>query len=121
MTRSADPAVATVPGALIDSFSLPDVRGGKKARGIFHGVECTAPRIADLARAASETSGKSGATKSLPLEQARNMMGPFADALCTDQVVVTRRASELDWKPMHGPALETMPACLDEWKEAVGG
>ncbi len=93
----------------------------KQARGMFHGVDGAAPRIADLARAASEAAGRSGATQSLPLEQARNMMGPFADALCTNQVVVTRRASELGWKPAHGPALETMAACFNEWKEAVSG
>lgn len=91
----------------------------KQARGMFHGDDGAAPRVADLARAASEAAGKSGATRSLPLDQARNMMGPFADALCTDQVVVTRRAPELGWKPAHGPALESMAACFKEWKEAV--
>lgn len=93
----------------------------KQARGMFHAVDGAAPRIADLARAASLAAGQSDAARSLPLEQARNMMGPFADALCTDQVVVTRRSAELGWKPTHGPALDTMAGCFNEWKEAVGG
>lgn len=93
----------------------------KRARGTFHGVDGSAPRIVELARAASEAAGKAGATKSIPVEQARQMMGPFAEAICTDQVVVTKRARELGWKPAHAPALEAMKVCFAEWKGAAGG
>jgi nucleoside-diphosphate-sugar epimerase len=93
----------------------------KRARGMFHGVDGSAPRIAELARAASDAAGNAAATKSIPVEQARQMMGPFADAMCADQVVVTKRAREVGWNPAHAPALEAMKACFAEWKGAAGG
>ncbi len=92
----------------------------KRARGMFHGVDGSAPRIEDLARAASETAGKAGATKSIPVEQARQMMGPFADAICTNQVVVTKRSTELGWKPPHKRALDAMAEAFKEWREQTG-
>ncbi len=88
----------------------------KQARGMFHGVDGAAPRIADLARAASEAAGKAGATKSIPLERARQMMGPFAEALCTYQVVVTKRSAELGWKPAHARALDVTADVFAEWR-----
>ncbi|MCK6502160.1 NAD(P)H-binding protein [Myxococcota bacterium] len=92
----------------------------RRAGGTFHGVDGGAPRIAELASAASQAAGGAGATRSVPVEQARETMGPFADALCTDQVVVTRRALELGWRPRHPAALEAMGTCYQEWRQAVG-
>jgi len=43
---------------------------------------------------------------------------PYADALCTDQVVVTTRAVELGWKPSHRSPLDAMDECLAEWRAA---
>lgn len=88
----------------------------KQARGMFHGVDGAAPRIVDLARAASEAAGKAGATRSIPIEQARQMMGPFAEALCTHQVVVTRRSADLGWKPARKQPLDAMSDVFAEWR-----
>ncbi len=88
----------------------------KRARGMFHGVDGAAPRIADLAKAASEAAGKGGATTSISIEQARQTMGPFADALCTDQVVVTKRSADLGWIPAHERALDAMAEVFAEWQ-----
>lgn len=89
-----------------------------RARGIFHGVDGTAPRVAELARAASTAAGKGGAARSIPLEEARQIFGPFADALCTDQVVVASRSAELGWRPSHRPPLESMTDAFAEWTES---
>lgn len=78
----------------------------KRAQGIFHGVDGAAPTLASVARAVSAAVGKGGATRILPVEEARASMGPFADALCTDQVVVTKRSAELGWGANH-PTLDT--------------
>jgi len=94
----------------------------KPARGIFHGVDGAAPALAAVARAVSNAAGKGGATSVLPIEQARAKMGPFADALCTDQVVVTKRSVELGWRPTH-PPLDTdkgVQAAVAEWKREAG-
>jgi nucleoside-diphosphate-sugar epimerase len=92
----------------------------KRARGVFHAVDGASPRIAELARAASEAAGKGGATRSLSVEEARKQMGPFADALCTDQVVVTRRSVELGWKPAHRPFLESAREVFAAWRRRAG-
>jgi len=83
----------------------------RKARGVFHGVDGAAPRVVELARAASEAAGRAGAIRSVPLAQARGVMGPFADALCVNQVVGSRR-----WAPAHAPALESMAEAFAEWQ-----
>lgn len=87
-----------------------------RAQGIFHGVDGAAPRVAELARAASEAAGRAGATKRTSREDARKMMGGLADAICTDQVVVTQRASEVAWKPRRKPALDAMADLFAEWR-----
>ncbi|MHB8417223.1 MAG: NAD-dependent epimerase/dehydratase family protein [Myxococcales bacterium] len=90
----------------------------KGARGVFHGVDGGAARIAEVARAASEAAGKGGAVKSVPVEQARQKMGPFADALCADQIVTTRRAAEVGWKPAHPPLPAGLREAFAEWQAA---
>lgn len=88
----------------------------KRASGVFHGVDGTAPRIAELAKAASETAGRGGATRSISIEQARQTMGPFADAVCTHQVIVSKRSAELGWRPAHTRALDAMAEVFAEWR-----
>jgi nucleoside-diphosphate-sugar epimerase len=92
----------------------------KHARGIFHGVDGSAPRIGDLARGASEAAGKAGVTKGIPLAEARQMMGPYADALCTHQVVATKRSAELLWMPTRKRPLDAMAEEFRDWKESIG-
>ena len=76
----------------------------KHARGILHGVDGAAPRIAELARVASDVAGKNGATRSMPIDEARAKMGPFADALTTNsrRHHAPRRRARLEVRP---PAL----------------
>lgn len=92
----------------------------KRARGVFHGVDGAAPRIVELATAASEAAGKGGSTRSISREQARETMGPFADALCTHQVIVGKRSAELGWKPAHECALDAMAEVFTEWRTENG-
>lgn len=93
----------------------------KRAQGIFHAVDGASPALGSIARAVSAAMGKGGETRSLPIEQARAKMGPFADALCTDQVVITKRSPELGWRATH-PSLDTnsgVKAAVAEWKREV--
>lgn len=83
----------------------------RKGRGVFHGVDGAAPRVVELVRSASEAAGRDGAIRSVPLAQARAVMGPFADALCVNQVVGSRR-----WAPAHKPALESVAEAFAEWQ-----
>jgi nucleoside-diphosphate-sugar epimerase len=89
------------------------------ARGIFHAVDGTALRLAEVARAASAAAGKQGATRQIPLPEARRNLGPFADALALDQIVVSRRAAELAWRPQHPSFLAEAANAYQEWKAAT--
>ncbi len=60
-----------------------------------------------LAEAASRAAGAGGATRSLSLDEARQVWGPLADALALDQQFTARRArDELGWVPREPGVLE---------------
>jgi nucleoside-diphosphate-sugar epimerase len=91
-----------------------------RGRGVFHAVDGNAVQLADVARAASEAAGAGGATRSLPLDEARQKMGPIADALVLDQVIQSGRNVEIGWRPLHDSFLGAAPAAYAEWKAAQG-
>jgi nucleoside-diphosphate-sugar epimerase len=60
-----------------------------------------------LAEAASRAAGAEGATRSLSLDEARQVWGPLADALALDQQFTAGHArDELGWVPREGGVLE---------------
>lgn len=87
----------------------------KAARGVVHGVDNVPVRQADAARAASEAAGKGGKLRAMPLEEARARWGAMADALAMNQVVRTRRAAELGWRPAHPPFPAAAKAAFSEF------
>ena len=82
--------------------------------GIFHCAE-PAERVGDLAAAASRAAAAGGATQRLSVAQAREEMGPIADALTLDQVVGCRRARAFGWEPVHRPFIESAATVYREW------
>jgi nucleoside-diphosphate-sugar epimerase len=88
------------------------------ARGIFHAVDGTAVPLGDVVRAASQAAGRGGATRSIPIEEARRTLGPYADALALDQIVESRRAADLGWRPEHPNFLGEADKAYQEWKSA---
>ena len=89
-----------------------------RASGVFHAVDGNGVQLAEVARAASEAAGSGGATRSVPIEQARQTLGPFADCLALDQLVESRRAAELGWRPEHSNFLGEAARAYQEWKSA---
>jgi nucleoside-diphosphate-sugar epimerase len=87
-----------------------------RGRGIFHGVDGASPTVAEAAAAASRAAGAGGAVRAIPLEEARKTMGPMADALAMDQVVVSARAAEVGWAPKHPPFVADAPNAFREWR-----
>jgi len=65
--------------------------------------------VKEIARAASEGAGAGGRTVSWPLDQARQELGPFADALVLDQQVSAKRAEALlGWRPGRPEVLDDL-------------
>lgn len=87
----------------------------RRGRGVFHGVDGASPAVRDAAAAASRAAGK-GAVRAVPIEEARRKLGPVADALATDQVIVSARAGEVGWAPRHPPFTESALDAFREWR-----
>ena len=87
----------------------------RRATGILHGVDGRPELVQDSARAVSSALGK-GAVRAIPVEEARKTMGPVADALAMDQVVVSARAREVGWAPRRRGFSEEAPRTVQEWR-----
>jgi nucleoside-diphosphate-sugar epimerase len=87
----------------------------RQAKGIFHGVDGQAVRVGDAASAASAAAGRGGAVKTIPVAEARLKMGPMADALAMDQVVVAKRGVMVGWQPKHPSFVQDAGAAFREW------
>ncbi|MGH7541292.1 MAG: NAD-dependent epimerase/dehydratase family protein, partial [Gemmatimonadota bacterium] len=70
-----------------------------RARGVFHGVDGVPMRVEEVAREASSAAGAGGATRSVPVERAREKLGGVADALCLDQRLAAPRSLAFGWTP----------------------
>jgi nucleoside-diphosphate-sugar epimerase len=86
----------------------------KRGHGIFHGVDGAAISVGDAARAASKAAGR-GAIVEVPFADAHRTMGPMADALVLDQLVVSTRGAEVGWKPAHPSFPQDAVAAFREW------
>jgi nucleoside-diphosphate-sugar epimerase len=73
-----------------------------KAGSVYLGVGGVHPTALDVAEAVARGAGLDGKTVSITLAQAREQMGPIADAFALDQQLTCAKAQrELDWAPKH--------------------
>jgi nucleoside-diphosphate-sugar epimerase len=74
---------------------------------LFFAAHGPSIRVSKIAEAASRAAGAQGRTESWPLEDARNKLGAYADALALDQQVSAARAiRDLNWNPSAPSLLE---------------
>jgi len=74
---------------------------------LLFAADGAAIRVRDVAEAASRAAGADGRVETVPVEEARQTMGPFADALALDQQISGARARRvLGWRP-QAPAVLT--------------
>ena len=73
-----------------------------RAGAVYLGVGGVDPTAREVATAISHGAGLEGRTTSVPLDDARERMGPIADAFALDQRFTPARArQELGWVPQH--------------------
>jgi nucleoside-diphosphate-sugar epimerase len=78
------------------------------AASIFNGAHGDPVRLVEIARAASEGAGAGGRVEAWPLDEARQALWGFADAIACGQVISGALArTELGWSPSR-------PSILDE-------
>jgi nucleoside-diphosphate-sugar epimerase len=79
------------------------------AGSLLLGVNGPSRPVREVAAAASRGSGAGGRTVAWPLEEAKQKLGPYADALVLDQQASGRRAQELlGWRPSRPDVLEEL-------------
>lgn len=76
---------------------------------LFHGVDGTADRVEEIARAASLAAGKEGRTRATVLS------GLFGDALQLDQVIAATNAERLGWRPRWRGFVRNAGEAFAEW------
>jgi nucleoside-diphosphate-sugar epimerase len=79
----------------------------KPASGaVWHGISGQV-EVRKLAEAAAKAGGKGAKVSSIPLEDARKAMGPFADSLAANQIISSEKTKKaLGWKPSRAGILE---------------
>ncbi|MGI8741874.1 MAG: NAD-dependent epimerase/dehydratase family protein [Bryobacteraceae bacterium] len=67
---------------------------------LLHAADGSAVRVKEIAEAASFAADAGGRTESWPIDQAREKLGPLAEALLLDQIVSGDKAKQtLGWSP----------------------
>jgi nucleoside-diphosphate-sugar epimerase len=80
-----------------------------KPGSVYVGVGGVNPSAKECALAIAQSVGLDGKVASLTLEQAREQMGPIADAFALDQQLTPARAgAELGWVPAHTDPLTVL-------------
>lgn len=94
---------------LADLYALALERA--PAGSIFNGVHGSPIPLIEIARAASAAAGAEGRVASWPLDNARQSLWAFADALACDQVVSGEKAQrELGWRPSRRSIIDELRA-----------
>ena len=78
---------------------------------VFNGAHGSAPRLVEIARAASELAGAGGRVAAWPLDEARKVLWGFADAIASDQIISGEKAKrELGWNPSRASIIDELRA-----------
>jgi len=80
-----------------------------KPGSVYAGVGGVSPTAKECSLALARSAGLDGSVASVTLEQARERMGPVADAFALDQQITPARAgADLGWKPAHTDPLAVL-------------
>lgn len=92
---------------LADLYSLALARA--PAASVYNGSHGPATRLVEIARAASEVGGAGGRVAAWPLDEARKVLGSFADAIACDDVVSGDKARrDLGWRPSRASIIDEL-------------
>jgi nucleoside-diphosphate-sugar epimerase len=101
---------------LLESAFSPAIRKLAPKERVFHAVAPATETVSSIARAASRAAGREDTVHFWPLEEAREKLGGFADALALDQVVGSKRSEAiLGWRPRVRGFVPNAPELFSEW------
>jgi nucleoside-diphosphate-sugar epimerase len=90
--------------------------GREDAFGIFHANDEGDERVNDIVDAIKPHLAVRPDVRHVPLDEARQKMGAYAEALALDQVVRSPRARALGWTPTLHSVAGNAARLLDEWR-----
>jgi nucleoside-diphosphate-sugar epimerase len=86
------------------------------ASGVFHANDEGDERVNDLVAAISGYASINPSVRRVPLPEARQKMGAYADALALDQIVRSPRARALGWSPSLRSVSGNAARLFEEWR-----
>jgi nucleoside-diphosphate-sugar epimerase len=86
------------------------------ASGVYHATDESADTVKEIASAIVAYVSAAPSVRHVPLAEARQKLGPYADALALDQVVVSPRARALGWQPSLPSVTRAVPRLFEEWR-----
>jgi nucleoside-diphosphate-sugar epimerase len=86
------------------------------ASGIFHGNDEADETVNMMVEAIVHHFPVAPDVRHVPLDEARKMMGNYADALALDQIVRSPRAHALGWAPTLHSVSANVPRLLEEFR-----
>lgn len=88
-----------------------------EASGIFHANDEGDERVNDIVAAIAAHAKTSPSVRHVPLAEARQKLGPYADALALDQVIRSSRARALGWNPSLHSVAGNAARLFGEWRQ----
>lgn len=86
------------------------------ASGIYHATDEAHERVNDLVAAIAGQVATNPGIRHMPVAEARQKLGPVAEALALDQVVRSPRARALGWAPSLRSASGNVARLFEEWR-----
>jgi nucleoside-diphosphate-sugar epimerase len=88
------------------------------ASGVFHANDEGDETVNDIVTAIVVHAPTSPSIRHVPIAEARQKMGPYADALVLDQLVRSPRARALGWNPSLHSVAGNAARLFEEWRRA---
>ena len=87
-----------------------------EASGVYHANDEGDETVNEIVAALSEHAKTRPSVRHVPLAEARQKMGPYADALALDQIVRSPRARALGWNPSLHSVSGNAARLFEEWR-----
>jgi len=86
------------------------------ASGLFHANDEGDEKVNDLVTAIAKQAPTNPSVRHVPIAEARQKMGPYADALALDQKVRSPRARAIGWNPSLHSVAGNAARLFEEWR-----
>jgi nucleoside-diphosphate-sugar epimerase len=90
-------------------------------QGIYHGSDDVKQTVNDIVKAIASHVPSRPDVRYMPLAEARQKLGAYADALALDQIVLSPRSRALGWTPSLPSFARGLSRLFEEWRNGVRG